>query len=77
MKIEILGTGCKNCNKLTENVNKAVFLSGREDIEIIKIEDMMEIVKYGVMRTPALVIDDQVKISGRVPEVKEIRDLIG
>ena len=77
MKIEILGTGCKNCNKLTENVNKAVFLSGRQDIEIIKIEDMMEIVKYGVMRTPALVIDDQVKISGRVPEVKEIRDLIG
>ena len=77
MKIEILGSGCKNCNKLTENVSKAVFLSGREDIEIIKIEDMMEIVKYGVMRTPALVIDDQVKISGRVPEVKEIRELIG
>ena len=76
MKIEILGSGCKNCNKLTENVSKAVFLSGREDIEIIKIEDMMEIVKYGVMRTPALVINGEVKFVGRVPEVKEIRDLI-
>lgn len=77
MKIEILGTGCKNCNKLTENVNKAVFLTGRQDIEIIKVEDMMEIVKYGVMRTPALVIDGEVKFIGKVPEIKEIRDLIG
>ncbi len=77
MKIEILGTGCKNCNKLTENVNKAVFLTGRQDIEIIKVEDMMEIVKYGVMRTPALVIDGEVKFIGKVPGIKEIRDLIG
>ncbi len=76
MKIEILGTGCKNCNKLAENVVKAVFLSGREDIEIVKVEDMMEIVKYGVMRTPALVIDGTVKVTGRLPDIKEIKDMI-
>ena len=77
MKIEILGAGCGNCIRLFEHVNKAVFLSGREDIEIVKVEDMIEIVKYGVMRTPALVIDGEVKYVGRVPEIKEIRELIG
>ena len=51
-------------------------MSGRDDIEIVKVEDMMEIVKYGVMRTPALVINGEAKFVGRVPEVKEIRDLI-
>ena len=76
MKIEILGAGCGNCIRLYEHVNKAVFLTGREDIEIVKVEDMVEIMKYGVMRTPALVIDGKVKMSGRVPEVKEIKAMI-
>ena len=76
LKIEILGAGCGNCIRLFEHVKKAVLLSGREDIEIIKVENMMEIMKYKVMRTPALVINGEVKFVGRVPEVKEIRNLI-
>ena len=76
MKIEILGTGCKNCKKQIEIVSKAVFLSGRQDIEIVKVEDMVEIMKHGVMRTPALVIDGQVKIVGRVADVGEIEKLL-
>lgn len=76
MKIEILGTGCKNCRKLEENVGKAVLLTGRNDMEIVKVEDMAEIMKRGVMSTPALVIDGRLRITGRVPDVKEIQAMI-
>ncbi len=76
MEILVLGTGCKNCKKLEENVGKAVIMSGRQDIVVKKVEDMAEIMKYGVMRMPALVIDGKVKISSRVPDVKEIRSMI-
>jgi small redox-active disulfide protein 2 len=73
MKIEILGTGCPKCKKLEENVRKAVEESG-EKAEIVKVTDIAKIVEYGVMSTPALVIDGKVKSSGRIPEVKEIKD---
>jgi small redox-active disulfide protein 2 len=71
MKIEVLGTGCAKCKKLYENAMEAVKLSGR-DAEIVKVEDINEIVTYGVMSTPALVVDGVVKVSGKLVSPEEI-----
>jgi small redox-active disulfide protein 2 len=71
MKIEVLGTGCAKCKKLYENAQKAVAESGTA-AEIIKVEEIPKIMAYGVMSTPALVIDGQVKFSGKVASVAEI-----
>jgi small redox-active disulfide protein 2 len=72
MKIEILGTGCQNCKKLEENARKAV-QEAKSKAEIVKVTDIGKIVEYGVMSTPALVIDGKVKSSGKIPEVGEIK----
>ena len=71
MKIEILGTGCPKCQKLYDAVKDAVALSGVQ-AEIIKVTKINDILKYGVMVTPALVIDGQVKVTGKVPSSDEI-----
>ena len=73
MKIEILGTGCPKCQKLYENANEAVNKAGIS-AEIIKITNISKIAEYGVMLTPALAIDGEVKVSGRIPSVDEISD---
>jgi small redox-active disulfide protein 2 len=75
MKIEILGMGCSNCNRLYQNVLEAVKQSGKE-VEVTKIEDIQKIMAYGVMSTPALVIDGIVKTAGKVPKVEDIKELI-
>jgi small redox-active disulfide protein 2 len=71
MKIEILGIGCAKCKALYENTKKALEASGKS-AEVVKVEDIPSIMKYGVMSTPALVIDGQVKFSGKVASVAEI-----
>ena len=73
--IQILGTGCPKCNRLEENARKAVDRSGAE-YEIEKISDLKEIMKFGVMITPTLAIDGQVKASGKVLSVEEILRLL-
>lgn len=75
MKIEVLGTGCAKCKTLYENAQKAVTESGTA-AEIIKVEEIPKIMAYGVMSTPALVIDGQVKFSGKVASVAEIMGLL-
>lgn len=75
MKIEVLGTGCAKCKTLYENVKKAVEESG-SDAEVVKVEDIPSIVKYGVMSTPALVVDGQVKFSGKVASIIEIMAML-
>lgn len=75
MKIEILGTGCTKCKTLYENVKQAVEESGTS-AELAKVEDIPSIMKYGVMSTPALVIDGQVKFSGQVASVPEIKGML-
>jgi small redox-active disulfide protein 2 len=75
MKIEILGMGCANCNKLYQNALEAVKLSGKE-VQVTKVEDIQKIMSYGVMSTPALVIDGVVKVAGKVPKVEEIKGWI-
>jgi small redox-active disulfide protein 2 len=69
--IHVLGTGCKKCVSLKENVEAAVQAAGIE-ATITKVEDINEIVKFGVMSTPALVVDGQVKLTGKVASVEEI-----
>ncbi|RAK06631.1 small redox-active disulfide protein 2 [Halanaerobium saccharolyticum] len=75
MKITIYGSGCKNCVKLAENAKKAVAETGVE-AEIVKVEDMKKIAMAGIMSTPAIGIDGEVKIKGRVATVDEIKELI-
>jgi len=75
MKIEILGMGCSNCNKLYRNALEAAKQSGKE-VEVVKIEDIQKIMAYGVMSTPALVVDGVVKAKGKVSKVEEIKELI-
>lgn len=75
MKIEILGTGCSKCKTLYENAKKAVEESGVA-ADITKVEDIPSIMKYGVMSTPALVVDGKVKFSGKVASVSEIMGML-
>ena len=75
MKIEILGTGCSKCKKTNEVVEKALKNSGVE-AEIVKVEDVETILNYGVMITPAVVIDGDVKLVGKVPDEKEVKKWI-
>lgn len=74
--IQVLGTGCKKCRALKENAEAAVQKSGVE-AKIEKIEDINEIVKFGVMTTPALAIDGQVRFVGKVASAEEIAALLG
>jgi small redox-active disulfide protein 2 len=73
--IEVLGTGCMKCKRLLKNVEKAVTETGTE-AEIVKVEDINAIMDRGVMLTPALIIDGELKVSGRVADVKEITALL-
>ena len=74
-KIQILGTGCPKCSKLAENAEAAVKNAGVE-CEIEKVTDINEIMNFGVMMTPALAIDGQVKTIGKVPSPDEIRQML-
>ena len=71
MKIEILGTGCPKCEKLYQNTQEAVSKASIE-ADIIKVTKLSDISGYGVMMTPALVIDGQVKVAGKVPSTDDI-----
>jgi small redox-active disulfide protein 2 len=75
MKIEILGTGCAKCKALFELTKEAVAKEGKF-ADIQKVEDIEKIMSYGVMSTPALVVDGEVKISGKVPNIEDIRGMI-
>jgi small redox-active disulfide protein 2 len=75
MKIEVLGMGCANCDKLYRHALEAVKLSGKK-IEVIKVEDIQKIMAYGVLSAPALVIDGKVKAAGKVPKVEQIKEWI-
>jgi len=76
MDIKILGTGCPKCKTLEKLTREVVEKNGVE-ATIGKVEDIMEIMKYGVMSTPALVIDGKVVIKGRIPSEQEIKSALG
>ncbi|MDI9432388.1 MAG: thioredoxin family protein [Sedimentisphaerales bacterium] len=74
-KIQILGTGCPKCAKLAENAESAAKALGLE-FDIEKVTDIGEIMTFGVMVTPALAVDGQVKVVGKVPSPEEIQRLL-
>jgi small redox-active disulfide protein 2 len=76
MKLEILGSGCANCQKLMAVTEEAVRDLGVDDVELVKVEDFKTIMGYGVMSTPALVIDGQVVVSGKVPSKAEVSSMV-
>lgn len=75
MEIKVIGEGCEKCDKLYENTYLAVKEMGLET-SIDKVEDLMDIVRLGVMTTPSVMVDGKLVISGRVPKVKEIIKLL-
>ena len=75
MKIQILGTGCAKCTKLYEVTEQAAQSLGLQ-YELEKVTDLNRIMSFGVMMTPALVVDGQVKVSGKVPSVDELKSIL-
>ncbi len=75
MEIKILGTGCSKCDKLEKNIEIAL-KELNINANIIKVENLAEIVSYGVMSTPGLVIDGEVKAIGKVPNVKDLKKML-
>jgi len=75
MDIKVLGTGCKKCNMLANVTREAVRQSGI-DATITKVEDLIEIMQYGVMTTPVLVVNGEVVTKGNVPSVNEIIQIL-
>lgn len=71
MKVEVLGVGCAKCHKLEELVREIVKQHGI-DAEVVKVEDIKVFGQYGVFMTPALVVDGQVKVAGRLPKESEV-----
>jgi len=75
MIIKVLGSGCANCKKLEENVKQAITTLGI-DATVEKVQDFKAIMSYGVMQTPALVVDEEVKSYGKVLSAKEIEKFL-
>ena len=74
-KIEILGPGCPRCQKLTDVTQEAAAELGLE-CDVVKVTDIQKITSYGVMMTPALVVDGLVKVTGKVPSVDELKAIL-
>jgi small redox-active disulfide protein 2 len=75
MEIKILGTGCTKCKTLEKLIREVVTRNGIQ-ATIIKVEDITEIMKYNILATPALVVNEKVEIKGRVPSAAEIRQVL-
>ena len=75
MKVQVLGTGCAKCKQLTANAEKAIAELAL-GVTVEKVEDLREIVKFGVMTTPALAIDGKVRAAGKVLSVSEVKALL-
>ena len=76
MEIKVLGTGCAKC-KTTYNLLEKVIKDNNLDIQLVKVEDIVEIMSYNILATPAVVFDDVIKIKGRVPSETEIKEILG
>lgn len=75
MKIQVLGTGCPKCKQLAANAEAAAKAAGIE-YELVKVTDINEIMTFGVMMTPALAIDGEVKVVGKVPDAEAIKAML-
>ncbi|MDH3237250.1 MAG: thioredoxin family protein [Deltaproteobacteria bacterium] len=75
MEVAILGPGCARCKATEKAVREALLEMGKE-ATIIKVEDIKEMIKYGISMTPAVAIDGTIKLAGKVPSVEEIKSLL-
>jgi small redox-active disulfide protein 2 len=75
-KVQVLGPGCPKCIELAKRTEEAAKASG-SDVQVEKVSDLSKIMSFGVMMTPALVVDGEVKVVGKVPSVEEIKKMIG
>ncbi|HWQ68182.1 MAG TPA: thioredoxin family protein [Methanospirillum sp.] len=75
MKIEVLGSGCTKCKRMYDNVAEAVKKAGLQ-AEVVKVEELNEIVTRGVLMTPALFVDGEERVAGRVPTVSELIEIL-
>ena len=75
-RIQVLGPGCPKCEKLKQNVEEAVSQSG-VDATVEKVTDINVITGFGVMMTPAIVVDGEVKTVGKLPSVDQVKELLG
>ncbi len=75
MKLEILGSGCAKCARLEELARQAASELGI-DADIVKVKDINDIMNYGVMITPALVVDGEVKVAGKVPSLEDVKKIL-
>ena len=75
IKVQVLGTGCSKCKTLEERVRQLI-AQHQLNIDVEKVSDLQEIMKHGIMTTPGLVINGEVKAAGRLPSVEEIKKLI-
>jgi small redox-active disulfide protein 2 len=75
MEIKILGPGCPKCKTLEKLTREVVEKNGIQ-ATIVKVEDIMQIMKYGVMVTPALVVNEKVELKGRIPSAEEIKNIL-
>ncbi|MBU0546717.1 MAG: thioredoxin family protein [Patescibacteria group bacterium] len=76
MTIKILGTGCPKCQKLEENTKKAIEELGLKDVQVEHIYDVEKIIEMEIMTTPALVVDEEIVVSGKIPTVEEIKEIL-
>lgn len=76
MEIKVLGPGCAKC-KTTFNAIEKIIKENNLDVKLTKVEDIMQIMQYNIMATPAVVVNEEVKIKGKVPSDKEIKNILG
>ncbi|MBU3838521.1 MAG: TM0996/MTH895 family glutaredoxin-like protein [Candidatus Phocaeicola faecigallinarum] len=76
MEIKVLGPGCSKC-KTTYQVVEKVIRENNLDVKLTKVDDIMEMMNYNIMTTPAIVVDDVVKIKGKVPTESEVKEILG
>lgn len=76
MEIKVLGPGCSKC-KTTYQVVEKVIKENNLDIKLTKVDDIMEMMNYNIMTTPAIVVDEVVKIKGKVPTESEVKEILG
>ena len=76
MEIKVLGSGCANCKTTYEMIEKIV-KENQLDATLSKVEDIVELLNYGIMTTPAIVVDGEVKLKGHVPTESEIKKILG
>ncbi len=76
MEIKVLGPGCSKC-KTTYQVVEKVIKENNQDVKLTKVDDIMEMMNYNIMTTPAIVVDEVVKIKSKVPTESEVKEILG